>query len=435
MNQPASHWSWPPSLWAAVTPAAPDYPALQSDLDVDLLVIGAGFTGLNAAIHGVERGHRVAVIEAAAPGYGASGRTNGQVIPTLSKPDPDDLIRRWGEPGERFVALLRDSAGHLFNEVRRLGISCEAEQTGWIQPAHTPGRIRISERRVEQWRRHGADVVLLDRAQTSQLIGSDTWFGGWMAPSGGHINPLAFTRGLAAVFVRAGGALYGNTPARGMRHDGERWEVITPSGRIRANALVLATHALTDHFSPELHRELAHEVVPTYSWMLATQPLDEATRGRVLPSRMALSDTHGDLHFARYDARHRLISGGAVISPNNAVDKLRPMVVRRLQHMFPSIGPVEIQFAWSGFIGMTDDYHPRVHQLGPAGFTWLGCNGRGIALSVSMGRELARAALGDDVRSLALPIEPIRPLPLHGLARRFGPLKLLLYRWRDSREI
>jgi glycine/D-amino acid oxidase-like deaminating enzyme len=431
MNSSTPNWSWPASLWAAVTPPAPDYPALATDLEVDLLVIGAGFTGLNAAIHGSEQGHRVAVIEAAAPGYGASGRTNGQVIPTLSKPDPDDLIRRWGEPGERFVAMLRDSAAHLFNEVRRLGINCEAEQAGWIQPAHSPGRIRISERRVEQWRRHGADVRLLDRAQARELIGSDTWYGGWMAPSGGHINPLAFTRGLAAAFVRAGGALYGNTPARSMSHDGERWTVITPG----AHALVVATHALTDHFSPELHPALAHEVVPAYSWMLATQPLDAAARARVLPSRMALSDTHGDLHFARYDARHRLISGGAVISPNNAAEKLKPMVISRLKYMFPDLGPVDIQFAWSGFIGMTDDYHPRVHQLGPRGFTWLGCNGRGIALSVSMGRELARAALGGDLKSLALPLEPIRPVPLHGLARRFGPLKLMLYRWRDAREI
>lgn len=431
----ASAWSWPPSLWAAVTPAAAEAPALEGVCEADLVVIGAGFSGLSAALHGVESGRRVVVLEAAAPGFGASGRTNGQVIPTLSRPDPDDLIRRWGEPGERFVHLLRDSARHLFDEVRRLGIACEAEQSGWIQPAHTPGRLRISQRRVEQWRRHGADVVLLDQQEARRLIGSDTWFGGWMAPSGGHINPLALTRGLAAAVCSRGAQLYARTPAMSLGREGERWRVLTPRGEVRAHALVLATHALTGHFSRGLHEGLAREVVPAWSWMLATQPLPEALRRTILPTRAALSDTHADLHFARYDARHRLISGGALISQANAVPKLRRIVAERLAHMFPQIGPVQFDFAWSGFIGMTDDYHPRMHQIGPNGFAWAGCNGRGIALSVSLGRELARAALGEDLGTLALPLEPVRPIPLHGLARRLGPAKLMLYRWRDRREL
>lgn len=435
MTASSSDWSWPDSLWAAVTPPGDEYPALATELETDLVVIGAGFSGLNAALLGAERGHRVTVLEAAAPGFGASGRTNGQVIPTLSKPDPDDLVRRWGEAGERFVHMLRDSAAHLFNEVRRLGIDCEAEQSGWIQPAHSPGRIRISERRVEQWRRYGADVVLLNREEARRIIGSDTWYGGWMAPTGGHINPLALTRGLASAATRAGARIFANTPALSMSHEGSRWIVETPKARVRAQALVLATHALTGHFARHLHEPLAREVVPAWSWMLATPPLDEAQRRSVLPSRAALSDTHGDLHFARYDARHRLISGGAVISQARAADKLRSIVSARLSSMFPTLRDVRFDFAWSGFIGMTDDYHPRVHQIGPNGFAWAGCNGRGIALSVSLGRELARAALGDDLSSLAVPLEPVRPVPLHGLARRFGPAKLMLYRWRDRREI
>jgi glycine/D-amino acid oxidase-like deaminating enzyme len=84
---------------------------------------------------------------------------------------------------------------------------------------------------------------------------------------------------------------------------------------------------------------------------------------------------------------------------------------------------------------MTNDYAPRVHRIGPLGYTWAGCNGRGLGLAVSLGRELARAALGDDPKTLALPLEPIRPIRQHTLARRLGPLKLLAYRWRDAREL
>src|SRR5882757_9993510 len=142
---------WPDSLWAANTPPGPELPKLAGAAQADVIVIGAGFTGLSTALHLREAGVDVAVIEAMQPGWGASGRNNGQVIPTLSRPDPDDIIARHGATGERFVALLRDSASVLFDVARRYQIQAEQEQSGWVQPVHSPGRIKIAERRVRQW--------------------------------------------------------------------------------------------------------------------------------------------------------------------------------------------------------------------------------------------------------------------------------------------
>src|SRR5258708_16131674 len=138
---------WPPSLWAAVTPSGPDCPELVGTQAADVIVIGAGFTGLSAALHLREAGVDVAVVEAMEPGWGASGRNNGQVIPTLSRPDPDDIVAKHGAAGERFVGLLRDSASTLFDVARRYQIQAEQEQAGWVQPVHSPGRIKIAERR------------------------------------------------------------------------------------------------------------------------------------------------------------------------------------------------------------------------------------------------------------------------------------------------
>src|ERR1700754_2341276 len=104
---------WPDSLWAAVTPPGPDLPALNGNAEADVVVIGACFTGLSTALHLREAGVDVAVIEAMEPGWGASGRNNGQVIPTLSRPDPEDIIAKHGAAGERFVGILRDSASAL----------------------------------------------------------------------------------------------------------------------------------------------------------------------------------------------------------------------------------------------------------------------------------------------------------------------------------
>src|ERR1700686_4686840 len=177
---------WPDSLWAAATPPGPALPELIGTAKADVIVIGGGFTGLSAALHLREAGVDVAIVEAMEPGWGASGRNNGQVIPTLSRPDPEDIIAAHGAAGERFVALLRDSANQLFDVARRYQIHAEQEQTGWVQPAHSPGRIRISERRVRQWSKFGAPVELLSRDQGRGMLGSDAWDGGVLGKSGGR---------------------------------------------------------------------------------------------------------------------------------------------------------------------------------------------------------------------------------------------------------
>lgn len=427
--------SFPPSLWAAVTPAAPDFPSLQDDIEADVVVVGGGFTGLSTALHLAETGRRVVVLEAAAPGWGASGRNNGQVIPTLTRPDPDDIVARWGEAGERFVTLLRDSAADLFALAARHGIDCEAEQTGWIQPAHTPGRLRISERRFEQWRRHGASVALLDRDEVRRRVGSDLWHGGWTATTGGHINPLALARGLARVAAEKGAQIFAGSPVVAIGRQSDRWQARTERGTVTAHGLVLATNAYSGVFADTVAPALAREVVPVLSWQMATEPLDAAQRQTIVPGREAVSDTHGDLYFFRYDARNRLVTGGALIVPLAGADRLRRRIGARLARIFPQLGPVSFDFVWNGYIGMTRDYLPHLHRLGPNGYAWAGCNGRGVALSVAMGRELARAVTGTPERDLPMPIEPIRPIPFHGIARRLASMMLAVYRWRDNREI
>ncbi|MGQ9371605.1 NAD(P)/FAD-dependent oxidoreductase [Azospirillum sp. ST 5-10] len=425
-------WARPDSLWERTAPPAPALPALEESVRADVVVIGGGFTGLSAALHLAEAGRSAVVLEASELGRGASGRNNGQVIPTLSRPDPDDLVARFGaEAGERFVALIRDSAAYLFDLVRHHGIDCAAEQTGWIQPVHSPGRMRIAERRAEQWGRRGAPVRLLDRAAVSELLGSQAWYGGWLNPTGGHINPLALVRGLARAAVAKGARVHVGSPALAVERRGDVWHVRTPLGAVTADALVLATNAYTAGIFPEVRRE----VVPVLSWQMATAPLDADVRRTVLPGRQAMSDTHGDLRFLRYTADNRLVTGGALLIPYAGHGRLKGIVGRRLATMFPQIGAVRFDHVWNGYIGMTIDYTPRIHRLGPGAFAWAGCNGRGVALSVSLGRELAAAAAGADVRTLALPFTEPAPLPAHGLLRRVGPLKLLLYRWRDRREI
>ena len=322
-------------------------------------MIGGGFTGLSTALHLREAGVDVAVVEAMEPGWGASGRNNGQVIPTLSRPDPEDIIARHGAVGERFVTLLRDSASTLFDVARRYQIQAEQEQAGWVQPVHSPGRIKIAERRVRQWSKFGAAVELLSREQTGKMLGSDAWFGGFWNKTGGHINPLALARGLARVVLKQGGRIFARSPAISFERRNDRWVVKTEKGDISGRALIVATNAYTGEFSKTLMPDIAHEVMPVLSWQMATQPLSESARKTIIPGRQAMSDTHGELYFARYDARNRLVTGGAVIGPGNKTERIKQRVGERLQRLWPQIGPVAFDYVWNGYVGMTTDFLPR----------------------------------------------------------------------------
>jgi len=332
---------WPASLWAAVTPPGPELPELVGLAQSDVIVIGAGFTGLSTGLHLRETGVEVAIVEAMEPGWGASGRNNGQVIPALSGPDPEDIVARHGAAGERFVALLRDSASFLFDVARRYQIEAEQEQAGWVQPVHSPGRIKIAERRVRQWSKFGAAVELFSRDQTRDMLGSDAWFGGFWNRTGGHINPLALSRGLARAVLDRGGRIYARSPAISFERRNGRWLVKTEQGEISGRALIVATNAYTGEFSKSLMPAMAHEVMPVLSWQMATQPLSETARQTIIPARQAMSDTHGELYFARYDARNRLVTGGAVIGPGNKPERLKIIVAERLKRLWPQIGQHE----------------------------------------------------------------------------------------------
>jgi len=427
--------AWPNSLWAAVTPAGPELPELVGAEQADVVVVGGGFTGLSTALHLREAGVDVAIVEAMEPGWGASGRNNGQVIPTLSRPDPEDIVARHGAAGERFVGLLRDSASTLFDLARRYDIQAEQEQAGWVQPVHSPGRIKIAERRVRQWSKFGAPVELLSRDQVRDMLGSDAWYGGFWNRTGGHINPLALARGLARTVLGLGARIYARSPAVSFERRNNRWVVRTTKGEISTRALVMATNAYSGEIAKSFVPEIAHEVMPVLSWQMATQPLSDNIRKTIIPARQAMSDTHGELYFARYDARNRLVTGGAVIGPGNKAERLKARVAERLQRLWPQIGEVSFDYVWNGYVGMTTDYMPRFHRLGPDAYGWTGCNGRAVALTMGLGGELAKAVRGVPENELALPFTEPVTIPAHGLLRKVATLKLLLYRYRDAREI
>lgn len=426
--------TFPPSIWAETAPERKITAPLTQDVEADVAIIGGGFSGLSAALYLAKRGKRVVLLEGKAIGWGASGRNNGQVIPTMTAAEPDAIAQRYGAAGERFAKLIGNSADILFSIVREENIQAEAEQNGWFQPAHSPGRVKLSQMRVEAWKRFGFPAEFLDREATQKLLGSDFWYGGMFNPTGGHINPLALARGMAAAAESYGAIIYEQSPAITYKQVGDIWIVQTDKATLRAKGFLLATNAYTGELREGLAPRLARTIVPVLSWQMATAPLSDNLRATILPGRQAVSDTRGDLRFFRYDARNRLITGGVVMGNYNVAERVKHKTARNLAEAFPSLGEPEISHVWSGYIGMTWDRFPRVHKLGENGWAWIGCNGRGVALGTALGREIARAIDGEPVQELALPLTKPTPLPFHKIARRIAPFYLSWLRRKDLTE-
>jgi glycine/D-amino acid oxidase-like deaminating enzyme len=416
------------SLWHATAPPAPPTGTLEGEQRTDVAVVGAGYTGLSCALTLAEGGARVAVLEAGEIGQGASGRNNGQVIPTLSRIDPDELALRAGEP---FVQLVCDSARDTFELIRRHGMRCEAVQNGWVQPAHSPGRVRLAEARAAAWERRGAQVELLDRSGVEHVTGSRFWHGGWQNRTGGKLNALAYCRELARAAIGRGACVHTQSAALSIARTGGRWRVASMRGALVAERVVIATHA----YSGALWPGLARSVVPVASYQVASAPLPAAARSSVLPFDHACSDTQGDLYFFRWDAHGRLVTGGALVMHWNWRERLARRIGARVARVFPQLAVPRFEFLWHGALGITLDRLPHVHELAPGVLAWLGCNGRGLALATAIGRELARACLGAPLASLPLPLSKLRPVRGHAIARRLSSFPILLYRYRDRREL
>jgi glycine/D-amino acid oxidase-like deaminating enzyme len=421
----------PSPLWAALSRETFAPPPLKGSHRVDVAIVGGGISGLSTALHLARSGVGVLVLEAGEIGSGASGRNNGQVIPTLTRHDPAAILAAWGpERGERFLRLLEHSADLLFETAAHYGIECDAVRSGWIQPAHTPGRARAAERRAAQWQARGVPAWALSAEEVAARLGTNAYHGGWLHERGGHINPLAFTRGLARAAAQEGATIHAYSPVTALTRDGLDWRLITPMGEVRCERVVLATAAYTSGLWPKL----AHSIVPVISYQMATQPLGAAARD-ILPGNEACSDTRMDLRYFRKDREGRLVSGGALAVQALAGPRLAHLVAKRLEALFPNLPKVHPQYVWGGHIAMTPERLPRLHR-GKDGFVaWIGCNGRGLALSMAMGEVVADAVQGMPDQELPVTPVPIQPLPLAPVIAKVARLILPYYRYRDSREI
>ncbi len=429
MNKaPYQNLDFPPSLWGATATPASVTPPLDGNQQTDVAIVGGGFTGLSSALHLAEQGSEVVVLEAGEPGWGASGRNGGQVIPGL-KEDPSEILLRFGpELGEKIIKSAGQAADLVFNLIRRYEMDCEFQQNGWIQAAHTKRMLPTLRRRYDDWAARDANVAWIDRDELAQRMGDDRYHGGWIDKRGGGVQPLSYARGLAKTAQMRGARVHGASPVTSLNRRRTGWHLTTPSGVLTANKVILATNGYTDYLWPGL----AKSIIPLYSAQVATAPLGENFRSKILGGGEVLSDTHRVLWYFRKDHHGRLIMGGGGSAYENGVVKVYDSLKDRARTLFPEAGDIEFEYSWNGKVAVTTDHYPHLHELAPNLYAGLGYNGRGVAMATMMGRILADRILGTEDPEFEFATTPLHSLPLHGLRGIAVTAARAYYRFRDT---
>jgi glycine/D-amino acid oxidase-like deaminating enzyme len=401
-------------LWEDTAPASPAAPVLRETISADVVVVGAGYTGLSAALHLALMGASVAVLESVDVGFGGSGRNVGLVNAGMWI-SPDEVAAILGPKfGERLLRVLGDAPALVFELIDRYGIQCEPERQGTLHCAVGPGGLKDLERRAAQWQARGAPVHLLSAVQTADKLGTPVYAGSLWDRRAGTIQPLGYARGLAQAALGAGARLYIGSAVRSAARDGGVWAVRTDLGAAQSKWIIVATDAYTTGPWPEVDGEQVH--LPYFN--LSTAPLDARSLATILPERQGAWDTQRVLCSFRLDRAGRLIFGsvGALEGAGKTVHAA--WATRALHKVFPQLRGAAWEHAWYGRIGMTADRLPRFHKLAPNVVSFSGYNGRGIAPGTIFGRLLAEYIQGTLAEeNLPLPLTEVRAPALRALKR------------------
>lgn len=397
------------SLYATTAPPYLPPAPLEHDVRVTTVVVGAGFTGLSAALSLAERGQRVALLEAHEPGWGAAGRNGGQVNAGL-KHEPDTVIRDLGPQfGPRLVWLSGVAPDALFELISRLGIGCEASRCGTLRVAHRSALEDSLRESVLQWQRRGTAVEFWDGPRLAEATGCERYSAGSFDPRGGSVNPLLLARGLAAAAQKAGCAVYCGTPALKLESLSGGWRITTPAGRVESESVVLATDGYSDNLWPGLRQS----IVPIYGAIAATEPLPPDVAHTIVPGGQSVYESGAVTVYFRRDAHNRLLMGGRGPQRPATAKGDYAHLITYAETLWPALRGTRWTHGWNGQFALTPDFYPRLHMPAPGLFIGLGYSGRGVALGTAMGRELAAAALGAPCQSLALPVTAIPRIRFH----------------------
>lgn len=395
------------SYYAASANESAERESLNDSIDVDVCVVGGGFSGLSTALHLSALGRHVTLLEGARIGWGASGRNGGQLIHGLNA-SLDTIGKRYGQETANFVGgLLQEGAGVIRQFIEQHRIECDLKK-GSIFAAFNARQMRELEAKQALWRKHGMDEhEMLDKSSIKDHVGTDQYLGGMLDHSGGHIHPLNLALGEAAALEKLGGKIYEQSRVTRIDSIDDKPVVITANGSVRCKTLVVCGNAYLGRSVPALESR----IMPVSTQIMATEPLSDELANALLPTDNSVEDVRYILDYYRLSADKRLLWGGGTVyggsEPSDIIAKLRP----NMEKIFPEMRGVKISHAWSGNFALTFSRVPLLGKLGPDAFYAMGYSGHGVTGSHLYGKLLAEAIEGKTDRFDRFAALPWYPFP------------------------
>jgi glycine/D-amino acid oxidase-like deaminating enzyme len=417
-----------PYWWEAAPPATLPREPVRAKSDV--VIVGAGYTGLSAAITLARAGRSVQVFDKMRPAEGASTR-NGGIASGNLRPSFDELARKFGEFTARALLLEAKAAREDLAEfIAREGIDCEFAVTGRFAGASTAGDYERLAREADMLTaRTGIVAYAVPKAEQRTYLGTDYYHGGSVRMDIGGLHPAKLHAGMLRVAQAAGAIVHGETAVLGFRGDGLDYEVETARGRVHARHVIAGTNGYTDRSDSWLRRRM----VPVRSRIIATAPLSDNLMRQLMPKRMMLSETRKLHYYYRPspDGRRILFGGrdGTIAGdPTWPTDHLRQALI----DIFPEIEDVALSHSWFGHVAMNRDMIPRIFSRQGVRYA-AGYCGSGVVWARWAGQKAARQILGEDAGASALDMRPPAAVPFYNGTPWFMPGVFAWLTWQDRR--
>ena len=416
--------------WYAATSTADLRTPLQGNAEADVCVIGAGFTGLSAALELARRGKQVIVLEAHRVGWGASGRNGGQLGSGFNK-DQIELEKTLGPSHARALWDIAESGKRWIHALCKEQALDIEYRPGIIQALHRKRFVRHLHAYCDfmHSRYNYTDLQPLDANEIRERVQSDAYFGGALDRGAGHVHSLKLARGIAETAENLNVRIHELTEATRWvkRADRQGYKVISAAGSVQCRELIIATNGYQDSLDTCIQARL----MPINNFILVTQSLGERAE-HLLPFCDAVADSRFVVNYFRIVAENRLLFGGGESYSYRFPNPIGPPVRSAMLKVFPQLRDVEIDYAWGGTLAITRNRLPLVAELSPSVYCAAGYSGHGLALSCACGAAIAKKITGDTENFTALAGIPAARFP-GGV--RFRPLLLAsamtFYSWID----
>jgi gamma-glutamylputrescine oxidase len=416
-----------PSYYTASATPLPQQPAFAGSDHCDVAILGAGLTGLSAAIELAQQGRKVIVLEAERIGWGASGRSGGQAIFGYSC-DQSKIASLLGmADSQRLFDWSLEAVGLIHERRERFAIDCD-----W-RPGHA--HVPIKPRQVvelREWQRdlaenYGYQTQWWERDRLREVLATDRYLGALYDPASGHLHPLKYVLGLARAALALGVRICENSKVVALDR-GARPVLRTAQGEVRGDFAVLAGNAYVHGVAPELDAM----IMPVGTYIGATAPLGEERMRALVGNGMAVADINWALDYFRPSADHRLLFGGRASYSTLPPPDLRGTMRRRMRRVFPQLGDVDFDHVWGGYVDISQNRAPHWGRLGDNVYFAQGFSGHGIATTGLAGKVIAEAIRGQSERLDVYARIPHRPFP-GGRALR-TPLLVAAMAWYKLRD-